>query len=254
MEKEKLAEYWKKEEETAHITGWDFSYIADRYCGDGDKLPWDYEKVIRKYLKPTDRIVDIDTGGGEFLLSLGHPYELTSATEGYAPNVAFCREKFAPLGVDFREMNDYSRMPFEDESFDVVLDRHGEYDAKEVFRVLKSGGVFITQQVGEKNDFELVRMLLPDAQIKFPGHNVAVQTELFRKAGFEILEQGEKATEIKFFDTGALVWFAKIIEWEFEGFSVDKCLDRLYDVQEKIEKNGFVSGSAWRFYFVAKKP
>ena len=33
------------------------------------------------------RLLDMDTGGGEFLLSLGHPFERTAATEGYPPNV-----------------------------------------------------------------------------------------------------------------------------------------------------------------------
>ena len=44
--------------------------------------PGIFAQVIKKYLKPTDKILDMDTGGGEFLLSLRHPYELTSTTEG----------------------------------------------------------------------------------------------------------------------------------------------------------------------------
>ena len=43
----------------------------------------------------------LDTGGGEFLLSLHHPFQNTSATEGYPPNVQLCKETLLPLGIDF---------------------------------------------------------------------------------------------------------------------------------------------------------
>ena len=49
MNTAKLKEAWKKEEEAAQIHGWDFSHIHDRYEEEAD-LPWDYEKVIRRYL------------------------------------------------------------------------------------------------------------------------------------------------------------------------------------------------------------
>ena len=42
MDELKLREIWKKEEEAAHIHGWDFSHINGRYEEEND-LPWDYE-------------------------------------------------------------------------------------------------------------------------------------------------------------------------------------------------------------------
>jgi len=63
---------WKAEEEIAHIRGWDFSHIEGRYT-EQENLPWDYRSVIREYLQDDRKLVDIDTGGGEFLLSLNHP-------------------------------------------------------------------------------------------------------------------------------------------------------------------------------------
>lgn len=62
----------KKEESIAHIRGWDFSHIAGRYTEETD-LPWDYQRIIFDYLKPEMKLLDIDTGGGEFLLSLPSP-------------------------------------------------------------------------------------------------------------------------------------------------------------------------------------
>lgn len=102
MNKEYLRSIWKQEEEVAHIYGWDFSHIHGRYEEEND-LPWDYEKIVRQYLKRDLNIMDYDTGGGEFLLSLNHPYSRTAATEGYPPNVELCSEKLLPLGINFKE-------------------------------------------------------------------------------------------------------------------------------------------------------
>lgn len=253
MNTSELLNKWKQEEEKAKIIGWDFSYIEGRFHSDEDSLPWDYEAVIKRCMCDNHRILDIDTGGGEFLLSLEHPYQLTSATEGYPPNVELCRQKLGSLGIDFHEMSDYSKMPFADSSFDVVINRHGSYDAKEIFRILKPDGLFITQQVGEDNDRELVEMLLPDSSKAFTGHNLKSQIELFERAGFKILEQGEAYRPITFYDTAALVWFAKIIEWEFVDFSVDCCFAKLLEVEKEIAQNGSVCGNIHRFYFAAKK-
>ena len=82
MNTNELIKRWKAEEEIAHIHGWDFSHIEGRYMEEDD-LPWDYREEILHHLKPEMRILDIDTGGGEFLLSLNHAYSNTAATENY---------------------------------------------------------------------------------------------------------------------------------------------------------------------------
>ena len=102
MNAEQLVKIWKHEEEQAHIHGWDFSHIEGRYEEETD-MPWDYKEIIQSYLHKDSKLLDIDTGGGEFLLSLGHPYENTAATEGYPPNVELCRQELLPLGIDFRK-------------------------------------------------------------------------------------------------------------------------------------------------------
>ena len=98
MTAEELKTIWKSEENCAFIKGWDFSHIHGRY--EEENLPWDYEAIIRSYHKDDMRLLDYDTGGGEFLLSLGHPHENTAATEGYPPNVKLCKERLLPLGID----------------------------------------------------------------------------------------------------------------------------------------------------------
>ena len=112
----KLIVQWRGEEALAHIHGWDFSHIAGRYT-EQDDLPWDYQETILRWLRPEMKILDIDTGGGEFLLSLAHPYENTGATENYPPNIELCRQILTPLGINFRTADGKSRLPFDDGSF-----------------------------------------------------------------------------------------------------------------------------------------
>lgn len=254
MKQEELIRLWKEEEKIAHIKGWDFSHLDGRFESD-QEIPWDYEQLVRKYLRPDMRLLDYDTGGGEVLLSFGHPYDKTSATEGYPPNVELCRKTLLPLGIDFRECNDASNLPFDDESIDIMINRHGDFDPVEIRRVLKPGGYFVTQQVGETNDRDLVEMVLPDAPRLFEGQELYLSSrkKACEDAGFEILESGEVFTPIRFYDVGAFVWFARVIEWEFIDFSVDRCLDKLLELQEKIEKDGVIEGTTHRYMIVAQK-
>ena len=247
-----LRAQWMEEERAAHIHGWDFSHIEHR-CAQGD-LPWSYEAIVRQTLRPDMRLLDYDTGGGEFLRSLHHPFEHTAATEGFPPNVSLCRERLMPLGIDFRECADPAHIPFENGRFDIVLNRHGSYEPTELYRLLKAGGMVITQQVGAQNDRALVQMVLPELPMPFPHLTLARQQPCFEAAGFEILRAEEAFCPIRFFDIGAFVWFARIIEWEFIGFSVEKCFTRLLELQQVVEQRGFIEGSIHRFLIVARKP
>lgn len=62
MNESKWKSIWKEEEESAHIHGWDFSHIDGRYEEEND-LPWDYESIVRQYLKKDFDLLDYDTGG-----------------------------------------------------------------------------------------------------------------------------------------------------------------------------------------------
>lgn len=252
MNIEELKTRWKQEEELAHIHGWDFSHIHGRYEEEND-LPWDYEKIVRQYLKKDSKLLDYDTGGGEFLLSLCHPYCNTAATEGYPPNVELCREKLLPLGIEFKECDNPSKIPYDDASFDRIINRHGDYDATELFRLLKTDGLFITEQVGGDNDRDLVERVLPGTEKPFPHLNLKEQRKVFEDAGFQIIRAEEAYRPILFFDVGAFVWFAHIIEWEFPDFSVDRCFSKLLEMQKMIDATGKIEGTIHRFLIVAKR-
>ena len=252
MKENEWIQAWKAEEEIAHIHGWDFSHIDGRYM-EGTDFPWDYRQVIREYLTPKKKLLDIDTGGGEFLLSLGHPYENTAATENYSPNVQLCKETLLPLGINFRQADGKGELPFEDASFDVVINRHGDLNPHEIYRVLKPGGVFISQQVGAENDRELVELLCGDLPLPFPDQYASKTAAAFQKEGFSILYQKECFSAIRFYDVGALIWFARVLPWEFAGFSVDTHIQNLMKAQHIMENEGYIEGKTHRFLLVARK-
>ncbi len=253
MKKEALLNKWLQEEKIAHVHGWDFSHI-EKYYKECD-LPWSYREIIGRYLTPDMKLLDIDTGGAEFILSLNHPYENLAATEGYPPNVILCKEKLIPLGVDFKETHGCQDvLPFEDQTFDMVINRHGDINEKEIWRILKPNGFFITQQVGAENNRNLVKLLLNKVPpLPFPNQYLKTIQNSLEDVGFTTLEAEEVYGPMKFFDVGALVWFAHIIEWEFPNFSVQTCLSNLYHAQEIIEQKGELEGTIHRFYLVLQK-
>ena len=151
MKETDLINFWKQEENAAHIHGWDFSHIDGRYTEETD-LPWDYRAIILNYLKPDMRLLDVDTGGGETLL---------------------------PLGIDFRAGNGKGHLPFNDAEFNMIINRHGDFNAQEIHRVLKDGGIFITEQVGAENDRELVELLLGTVELPFPGQYLNIIRKQF---------------------------------------------------------------------------
>lgn len=255
MNRDDLLNKWLSEEKAAHIHGWDFSHIKGRYEEEND-LPWDYETIIRRYLTPEMEILDIDTGGGEFLLSLNHPYGKSAATENYPPNVELCKNKLLPLGINFKKADAKNgRLPYPDRSFDLVINRHGDFNEKEIHRVLKPKGIFITEQVGAENDRELVELLLtPAPAIPFPNQYLSIIQKSFEEIGFKTLEAAEAFRPIKFYDTGALVWFAHIIEWEFPGFTVQTSLKNLHKAQQLLEHQGSLQAQIHRILLVTQSP
>ncbi|CED90780.1 class I SAM-dependent methyltransferase [Actinomyces succiniciruminis] len=200
------------------------------------------------------KLLDIDTGDGEFLLSFRHPNHNTAATEGHPPDVELRKQVLLPLGIDFKEANGSDEIPFPGETFNIITNRHGAYDAAELQRTVKPSGLFLTQQVGAENDSELVQLLLPHiTELPYPEQYLEMQKTELLSHGFEVLESGEARRPIRLFDVGTLVWFARIIDWDFPGFTVDDCLDQLYEAQEIIERTGAIEGSSHRFYIVARK-
>ena len=96
MKEKELKEYLLKEERFV-FNGWNFSHLKGRW--DNEELPWNYKQIVLRYLVDDMNMLDMGTGGGEFLLTLNHPYNKTSITEAYEPNIKICKEVLEPKGI-----------------------------------------------------------------------------------------------------------------------------------------------------------
>lgn len=242
---------WKDEENKA-FQGWDFSHLDGRMIE--EVLPWDYKSIIFQHVTDDKMLLDLGTGGGEFLLTLNHPYHRTSITEGYEPNFLLCKETLEPLGIQVKIIHEDGIIPYEDNSFDIVINRHESFFVEEVRRVLKPGGYFITQQVGNNNNWNLSKRLLGSNTNRVVYDNDYLdEIQRLKDHGFHIEQSNEYYPKVTFNDIGALVYFAKIIEWEFPGFSVDSHYDALIELQKEINQTGFIIGDEHRYLIVAKR-
>ena len=201
-EPEELFKEWLAEEAAA-FRRWDFSRLDGRMTE--ESLPWDYRDVIGQYLHPGNKLLDMGTGGGEFLLSLNHPHQNTFVTEAYTPNVELCLERLSTLGITIKEIADNDIIPYDDDVFDIVLNRHESFDAQEVFRVLKPDGIFITQETMGTDPFVSPRKDNGDGPFclasAYKGHKGQWGRTLLSRLGISVASSPGPTFQDSFADT-----------------------------------------------------
>ena len=253
MDEAALLAHWRDEHQRP-VSGWDFSELAGRHLE--QHPPWSYDDLARVVLRGRERALDMGTGGGEVLRRLADalPPE-TVATEGWPPNLPVATEALAPLGVGVvaYDAEQDRAMPFPDGHFDVVLNRHEAYDAGEVLRVLRPGGVFLTQQV-DGRDFEETQALF-GGQTAYPH----VTYEQFRAgaeaAGFEVEDGGAWTGRATFTDVAAFVRYAAHVPWEVpEDFAVDRYPAQLLALHRQVEAGRPLEFTQRRFWLRCRHP
>lgn len=223
--------------------------------------PWNLDQLYRDHLAPATAVLDMGTGGGEHLLTFADllPAD-TVATEGWEPNLPIARAALAPYGIEvvpFGQPDDDpapTPMPFPDGRFDLVLNRHESYHPAEIARVLRSGGRFLTQQVGA-DDLTEVRQALAH-----PPTLQHVRYDVFRRglldAGLQVLDGGESIDHYAFVDIAALVAYLQLVPWETPAdFTVDRYADALLGLHDQGPAAGeplLVTRS--RFWLLAERP
>lgn len=204
------------------MVGWDFSVLDGRLVA--DEPPWDFEADCLSAMANAQRVADLGTGGGERLITLlaGAPTRPAQvvATEGWPPNVAVAESNLSAFGVEVRAYDAASdaRMPFDDDSLDLVMARHDDYDAAEIARVLAPGGVFLTQQVDGRDALELREWFGGDAQ--YPEVRLDRHIADAEAAGFSVVRAEEWAGTMRFADAEALVTYLALVPWNVPDFAV----------------------------------
>jgi SAM-dependent methyltransferase len=235
------------------FSGWDFSYISETGRVDSEPLLWSYTSEILPRIRRVQSLLDMGTGGGEYLSMLQPLPSDTYATEGYEKNIPIARNRLEPLGVTVVAVHDDDALPFENHRFDIIINKHESYSAKEVYRILKPNGLFITQQVGGSDQADLNERLGADKDFGYSHWHLDYAIQELVDAGFQILKKAEQFPYTRFYDVGALVYYLKAVPWQIPDFTVETYFDRLCQLHNEIQKNGFIQFTSHRFFIVAKK-
>ncbi len=257
MNRIKSFEELVSEAELQPFSGWDFAYIGGRYVQ--GELHWDYRAMVLERLRKASSLLDLGTGGGEFLASLRSLPRTACVTEGYHPNARIALSNLGQLGAyvvetlcdDNGSLHQRGAIPFRDEAFDLVIDRHESYVPDEVYRVLRPAGLFLTQQVGPGNNRELRRLFR--AQSHSTRWDLEAALKELGTAGFDIHGEGEASVVSRFLDIGALVYYLRAIPWEVPGFAVKRFEKELRSAHEVISREGGLDVTTERFYVLASK-
>jgi len=234
------------------FSGWDFSVMKERW--QQDEPIWDYPSLARQRMVGVERMLDQDTGGGELLASLAPLPPFTFATENYLPNIPIARERLMPLGGHVISEYHEEALPFGDNSLDLVLNRHGSYSVHELRRILRPGGIFLTQQVGGRDNLGLNELLQEEVEFAYSDWTLQKMVVELKHADLEIVHAQECFPENVFRDIGAVVFYLHIISWQVAGFTVDKYRQKLYAIHQRIQRDGGLVTHSHRILVEARKP
>ncbi len=234
-------------------SGRDFADI--QYSGrmETDAPVWDYRYLALKRMQGVSAMLDIGTGSGEFLGSVPALPIHTSATEGYAPAVDLARMRLSLRGVRVYHAQSDGEMPFENSTFQLILNNEQPYNPEEILRILRPGGIFLTQQIRGDNCLELNQLLKIQRPGNFAHWHITNARKAFEAMGMFVIDAREFSGYTRFLDAGAAAFYARMRPNELPGFSVPRCEDDLWDIQCRTENHGYVACRAPRFLLMVKK-
>ncbi len=243
------------EAEALSFSGWDFSILHDRWSEESPS--WNYRDLVLGQMRSARSMLDMGTGGGEFLAGLQEDCPLpafTCATEGYPPNLPVAKARLEPFGVRVAHHTSDDELPFEDEQFDLVINRHESYNAQEVRRILRPGGIFLTQQVGARDCYRLNELLQEVPSVSYAHWTLDYARAELESAGFSIKMAQEEFPRTWFRDIGAVAFYLKIIPWQIPDFDIRAEREKLFHIYRLMQSEGGLHLTSHRFLISAIRP
>ncbi|MET7640067.1 class I SAM-dependent methyltransferase [Streptomyces sp. NPDC005438] len=235
------------------VDGWDFSWLDGRATE--ERPSWGYSRLLARRLERARVAVDLQTGGGEVLNSAPRMAPTTVATESWPDNLARARALLGPRGVTVVAESGRPPLPFATGSFDLAVSRHPvDTHWRELSRILRPGGLYLSQQVGPASVFELAEFFLgPLPASSYRARHPEDARTAAREVGLEVLDLRCERLRMEFGDIGAVVYFLRKVVWIVPGFDVRTHRERLLRLHRLIEERGpFVAHSS-RFLIEARK-
>ena len=236
------------------IRGWDFSGITKRKKTIGKK--WNYTEIVKKYINKQTILLDIGTGGGEFLLKIA-PFVKKAYGIDCSRNMIKTAKKNLVnskiSNVEFK-LADAKDLPFPKEYFDVVICRHAPFYPKELFRVLKPSGIFITQQVGEK-DKQNIKNIFARGQSfgKKVGTLMNKYIQELKKSKFKILKKKTYNATEYYASMKDLIFLLKNTPI-IPDFDIERDEKFLKEIEKKYKTKKGIKTNSFRFLIICKKP
>lgn len=233
------------------FTGWDFSWTHGRWHEEDPS--WSYRQLVQARVQHITSLLDMGTGGGEFLAALERLPEHTFATESYPPNIPVARARLERLGIQVLAIESDQAIPLPDQSIQLIINRHESFWLPEVHRILKPRGIFLTQQVGTLDNIKINEVLGEPVDPNSETHPLEGLIRRYEQSGFQVLHAEEEYLDSIFDDIGVVVFYLKIISWQIPGFSVEEYREQLLALHERIEKQGPFVSKAHRYLIEAQK-
>ncbi len=180
--------------------GWDFPDMNVLR----QPVPWDYQDVVLRYLRSSDVVLDVGTGGGERLRDLARSFDHGLGIDADPEMVLLASKNPAAGNLGFRVCSE--RLESVPGTFDVIIDRHAPLDLSAVAAHLKPGGYFITQQVGERN------MACVKAALGQPASPPAIGQQAIAASGLRPLAFMEYDVEYVVRDIESLVFWLNALD------------------------------------------
>ncbi|BAL92579.1 putative methyltransferase [Actinoplanes missouriensis 431] len=230
----------------ASMTGWEFAWL-DGLAVESEPS-WSYPELARPLLRRSASVLDLDTGGGELLAELAPLPPHTVAVESWARNTPAAAARLSPFGVPVR-----TELPAGENEFDLVLSRHGRLPAPDIARLLKPGGVLLTQQVGSDDLADLnVALGAPPPHPRRWDAEVAAAS--LQTAGLRVTEVREEHPPVTFRDITAVVHQLRTVPWQIRDFTPERYERALARLGALIRARGEFTARAHRFLLRAERP
>ena len=145
-------------------------------------------------------------------------------------------------------------LPFADDRYAVVLNRHDRYKPAEVSRVLRADGVFFTEQIGGLDGLAINEALgapLPDGDPDWALGSARAELEA---AGLQVAGGRTAFPERLFHDIAALVYFLRKVPRQVPDFSIDGYDKQLRLLHDRMSEGEPFRDRAVRFLIEAVHP
>jgi SAM-dependent methyltransferase len=234
------------------LDGWDFSRLRAGHA----PLLWDYGHVVRQYLRPTDRVLDIGTGGGEIFFSLAACFGEGVGIDQDPAMIEAARRNRSSLSLGHMSLAvmEGSDLGFDADTFDVVLLRHLRVYVDEIVRVLRQGGYFITQMIGQRSSLNILDAFgwTPASFGPDWWQPVDELADWFQRLGCRMVARAEYDLPCWFHDPESFLFWLMSVPWP-EEIELDKHWKNINRVLETTHTERGIETNEHRGLLIVQK-